>query len=78
MLLAVVGLPPGPDVDRASLAKLLDNRANSWYGLRPYRIVFYLWSSNAEGSHSAFGFTPRFTTHASLRLRYFPTTATPT
>jgi Alpha-2-macroglobulin family/A-macroglobulin TED domain/MG2 domain/Carboxypeptidase regulatory-like domain/A-macroglobulin receptor binding domain len=64
MLLAEVGLPPGADVDRASLARLLDNWTISRYELQPDRIVFYLWSSLAEGSHFNFRFTPRYAIHA--------------
>jgi hypothetical protein len=64
MLLAEVGLPPGSDVDRASLAKLLDNWTISRYELQPDRIVFYLWSWHAEGSHFSFSFTPRYAIHA--------------
>ena len=64
MLLAEVGLPPGADVDRGSLARLLDNWTISRYELQPDRIVFYLWSSLAEGSHFNFRFTPRYAIHA--------------
>jgi uncharacterized protein YfaS (alpha-2-macroglobulin family) len=64
MLLAEVGLPPGSDVDRASLAKLIDNWTISRYELQPDRIVFYLWSWKAEGSHFNFSFTPRYGIHA--------------
>jgi hypothetical protein len=64
MLLAEVGLPPGADVDRASLARLLDNWTISRYELQPDRIVFYLWSSRAEGYHFNFRFTPRYAIHA--------------
>jgi hypothetical protein len=32
----------------------------SRYELQPDRIVFYLWSWKAEGSHLTFGFTPRY------------------
>jgi hypothetical protein len=64
MLLAEVGLPPGADVDRASLAKLLDNWTISRYELQPDRIAFYLWSWKAEGSHFSFRFTPRYAVHA--------------
>ncbi len=64
MLLAEVGLPPGSEVDRASLAKLLDNSTISRYELQPDRIVFYLWSWRAEGSHFGFSFTPRYAIHA--------------
>jgi hypothetical protein len=64
MLLAEVGLPPGADVDRASLAKLLDSWTISRYELQPDRIIFYLWSWRAEGSHFNFRFTPRYAIHA--------------
>jgi uncharacterized protein YfaS (alpha-2-macroglobulin family) len=64
MLLAEVGLPPGADVDRASLGKLLDNWTISRYELEPDRIVFYLWSGGAEGEKFSFRFTPRFAIHA--------------
>jgi len=64
MLLAEVGLPPGADVDRASLGKLLDSWTVSRYELQPDRIIFYLWSWHAEGSHFNFSFTPRYAIHA--------------
>ena len=64
MLLAEVGLPPGADVDRASLAKLLDNWTISRYELQPDRIVFYIWSWRAEGTHFSFRFTPRYAIRA--------------
>lgn len=64
MLLAEVGLPPGADVDRASLARLLDNWTISRYELEPDRIVFYLWSGTAAGEKFSFRFTPRFAIRA--------------
>ena len=64
MLLAEVGLPPGADVDRASLAKLLDDWTISRCELQPDRIVFYLWSWRAKGSHFTFRFTPRYAIQA--------------
>jgi hypothetical protein len=64
MLLAEVGLPPGADVDRASLGKLLDNWTISRYELEPDRIVFYLWSGGAAGEKFNFRFTPRFAIRA--------------
>ena len=64
MLLAEVGLPPGAEVDRGSLAKLLDDWTISRYELQPDRIVFYLWSPLAAGSHFAFRFTPRYAINA--------------
>ena len=64
MLLAEVGLPPGADVDRESLAKLLSDGAISRYELQPDRIVFYSWSSKPEGTDFRFQFTPRYAIHA--------------
>jgi hypothetical protein len=64
MLLAEVGLPPGADVDRASLAKLLDDWTISRYELQPDRIIFYLWSWKAEGENFSFRFTPRYAIRA--------------
>jgi uncharacterized protein YfaS (alpha-2-macroglobulin family) len=64
MMLAEVGLPPGADVDRASLGKLLDSWTISRYELQPDRIVFYLWSSAAEGEKFSFRFTPRYSIRA--------------
>jgi len=64
MLLAEVGVPPGAEVDRSSLAKLLDNWIISRYELQPDRIVFYLWSPLAAGSRFAFRFTPRYAINA--------------
>jgi hypothetical protein len=64
MMLAEVGLPPGADVDRVSLGKLLDNWTISRYELQPDRIVFYLWSSAAEGDKFTFRFTPRYSIRA--------------
>jgi len=64
MLLAEAGLPPGAEVDRASLGKLLDNWTISRYELQTDRIVFYLWSWRAEGSNFGFRFTPRYAIRA--------------
>jgi len=59
-MLAEVGLPPGADVDLASLGKLLDSWTISRYELQSDRIVFYLWSSSAEGDKFSFRLTPRY------------------
>ncbi|HUB51290.1 MAG TPA: alpha-2-macroglobulin family protein [Terracidiphilus sp.] len=64
MLLAEAGLPPGADVDRASLGKLLDDGTISRYELEPDRVVFYLWPWRAEGSHFSFRFSPRYAIRA--------------
>jgi hypothetical protein len=60
MLLAEVGLPPGADVDRISLARLLDDWTVSRCEIEPDRIVFYIWSWRAEGTKFSFRFTPRY------------------
>lgn len=60
MLLAEIGLPPGADVDRASLEEILKaNQAVSRYDVLPDRIIFYLWAK-AGGSKFSFKFKPRF------------------
>jgi CD109 antigen len=64
MMLAEIGLPPGADVDRISLGKLLDSWTISRYELQPDRIIFYLWSSITEGDKFTFRFTPRYSIHA--------------
>lgn len=54
MLIAEVGLPPGAEVDRASLEKVADR-----YEILPDRVVFYLWPS-AGGVTFEFDFGARF------------------
>ena len=55
MMLAEIGLPPGAEVDRASL----DEAGVDHYDILPDRVVFYLWPK-AGGSKFSFSFTPRF------------------
>ncbi len=45
MMLAEVGLPPGADVDRASLQKIVDDPSLgiNRYDLLPDRVLFYAW-----------------------------------
>ncbi|MCA1567535.1 MAG: carboxypeptidase regulatory-like domain-containing protein [Acidobacteria bacterium] len=61
MLLAEVGLPPGADVDRASLE--LAMKESGWefshYDVLPDRLVVYLWP-RAGGTNFQFTFRPRF------------------
>ena len=61
MLLAEVGLPPGADVDRASLE--LAMKESGWefshYDVLPDRLVVYLWP-RAGGTKFEFTFRPRF------------------
>jgi hypothetical protein len=61
MLLGEIGLPPGADVDRASLDKAM--RDAGWefsrYDVLPDRLVVYLWP-RAGGTRFAFKFKPRY------------------
>jgi hypothetical protein len=61
MMLAEIGLPPGADVDRASLETAM--KASDWsisqYDILPDRIVVYLWP-RAGGTSFDFKFRPRF------------------
>lgn len=61
MMLAEIGLPPGVDVDRASLENAMT--ASDWsisqYDVLPDRVVVYLWP-RAGGSEFSFKFKPRF------------------
>ena len=61
MLLAEIGLPPGADVDRASLETAM--KGSDWsfnrYDILPDRVVVYLWP-RAGGVELDFKFRPRF------------------
>jgi len=61
MMLAEIGLPPGADVDRASLETAM--KGSDWsisqYDILPDRVVVYLWP-RAGGSRFDFKFKPRF------------------
>jgi len=61
MMLAEIGLPPGVDVDRASLDAALEGEGYGLgrYDVLPDRIVFYLWPK-AGGTEFHFSFRPRF------------------
>ncbi len=60
MLLAEIGLPPGADVDRASLEKAKqENRSFSRYDVLPDKIIVYMWA-NPGGTKFNFKFSPRF------------------
>ena len=63
MLLAEVGLPPGSDVDVASLDRAVQEsgwRLNG-YDVLPDRVVLYVWPAwNAQPTHVRFAFRPRF------------------
>lgn len=61
MMLAEIGLPPGADVDRASLEQAMkgSNFDISQYDILPDRVVVYLWP-RAGGTKFDFKFQPRF------------------
>jgi hypothetical protein len=61
MLLAEIGLPPGADVDRASLEKGMrdPNWSFSRYDILPDRLVVYLWPRTG-GTSFEFKFRPRY------------------
>jgi hypothetical protein len=61
MMLAEVGLPPGVDVDRASLerAKTESGWALNSYDVLPDRVVVYLWPQGG-GTQFKFKFRPRY------------------
>jgi A-macroglobulin TED domain/MG2 domain/A-macroglobulin receptor binding domain/Macroglobulin domain MG3 len=60
MLLAEIGLPPGADVDRASLEKAKnDNWSFSRYDVLPDKIIVYM-RAYADGTNFNFKFKPRY------------------
>jgi hypothetical protein len=61
MLLAEVGLPPGADVERASLERAVSRSGSGLchYEIQPDRVVFYVWPV-AGGTRFSFTFKPRF------------------
>ncbi len=59
MMLAEVGLPPGAEVNRASLDKAESSPGVSGYEVQPDRVVFYLWPK-AGGTTFAFDFRMRY------------------
>lgn len=61
MMLAEIGLPPGADVDRASVESAMKSSdwAISQYDVLPDRVVVYLWP-RAGGINFDFKFRPRF------------------
>jgi uncharacterized protein YfaS (alpha-2-macroglobulin family) len=81
MMLAEIGLPPGADVDRASLEKEKEEGLIDAYDVQPDRVVFYLWPS-AGGSKFEFRFHSRLRMEAksgpSLLYDYYNPDATAT
>lgn len=65
MLLAEVGLPPGAEVDRASLETAMQSSDWSFgrYEVLPDRVILYLWP-RAGGVNFTFRFRPRFSLSA--------------
>ncbi len=65
MMLAEIGLPPGAEVDRASLERAMAEAG--WgidqYDVLPDRLVVYLWP-HAGGTKFTFTFKPRFGVNA--------------
>src|SRR6201999_1784134 len=61
MMLAEIGLPPGADVDRASLDRAM--KESGWdveqYDVLPDHLVLYLWPK-AGGVRFTFKFKPRY------------------
>ena len=66
MLLAEVGLPPGAEVDRASLESALQNpdARLDRYDVLPDRVVLYLQPSGKQKARLQFKFTPRYSLRA--------------
>ena len=65
MMLAEIGLPPGAEVDRASLEEARQSGAGvDEYEVQPDRVVFYVWPA-AGGSSFGFDFRPRYRMEAS-------------
>jgi len=59
MILTEIGLPPGADVDRASLEKAKTEEKFSSYDVLPDKIVIYSWTNSAPMNFK-FKFRPRF------------------
>jgi hypothetical protein len=61
MLLGEIGLPPGADVDRASLELAMKDTgwSLSRYDILPDRLIIYLWPRGG-GTRFSFKFRPRF------------------
>lgn len=62
MMLAEIGLPPGADVDRASLEKAMSESgwSLSRYDVLPDRLVVYLWPRTGGATGFEFKFRTRF------------------
>jgi hypothetical protein len=58
MVIVETGLPPGAEVDRATLEKLLASHRISKYSITPERVTFYAWPHQATTRFS-FSVRPR-------------------
>jgi hypothetical protein len=65
MLIARIGLPPGSEVDRGTLAAVVADRKASvdYFEVSPDAVTFYLWPRAADNTFS-FVFRPRFVMNA--------------
>jgi uncharacterized protein YfaS (alpha-2-macroglobulin family) len=63
MMLAEVGLPPGAEVDRASLDEVRSTWDVQSYEIQPDRVVFYLWP-RASGITFSFMLKARYAMNA--------------
>ena len=59
MVLAEIGIPPGADVDRASLENAKAIGEFSSYDILPDKVLIYFWS-NSKGLNFSFKFKPRY------------------
>lgn len=59
MILAEIGIPPGADVDRASLEKAKADGDFSSFDILPDKIIVYLWTGSAQ-TNFQFKFKSRF------------------
>jgi hypothetical protein len=68
MLIAEVGLPPGAEVDRGTLADLLEKSRGIYsFEVAPDRVILYLWP-RSEQTEFSFTFRPRY----AMRVRTAP------
>ena len=64
MMIASIGLPPGAEVDRASLQKLINGGSGvDRYEVLPDRVIFYLWPSKGISTFQ-FNLSQRFPMNA--------------
>jgi hypothetical protein len=61
MMITGIGLPPGAEVDRSSLEKLIEDGTGgiNQYEVLPDRVLFYLWP-HAGGASFQFSLSAKF------------------